>query len=74
MSRRRRSSYASSKLRIGLLAALLGAALFTGVSWAQETGQGAGAGPVKSTLTGVILGQKDPIFFIIAILAYVLVK
>jgi len=70
---RRRSSYASSKLRIGLLAAMLGAALFAGVSWAQETGAGgAGGTPVKeSTLFTVIFGQKDPIFFIIAILSVV---
>jgi biopolymer transport protein ExbB len=68
---RRRSSYASSKLRIGLLAAMLGAVLFAGVSWAQETGQGGGSTAVKSTLTSVILGQKDPIFFIIAILSVV---
>jgi biopolymer transport protein ExbB len=71
---RRRSSYSSSKLRIGLLAALLGAALFAGVSWAQEAGQAAGAGgtPVKeSTLFTVIFGQKDPIFFIIAVLSVV---
>jgi biopolymer transport protein ExbB len=65
--------YASSKLRVGLLAALMGAMFFVGTGWAQDAGAGGGgAAPAKGQgLVSIVLGHIDPIFIIIAALSVV---
>src|SRR5687767_9303354 len=66
--------YAASKLRVGLLAALLGAMFFVGTGWAQDAGAAGGtpAEPVKGQgLIRIVLGHIDPIFIIIALLSVV---
>jgi len=67
--------YASSKFRIGLLAALLGTVVFVGTGWAQDAGGGGGGAAgetvTKSTLFSVIFTHIDPIFVIIALLSVV---
>jgi biopolymer transport protein ExbB len=63
--------YASSKFRIGLLAALLASAVFVGSSWAQDAGATTQEKLVKTNLFSVIFGHIDPIFVIIAVLSVV---
>ncbi len=70
---KKKRGYASSKLRVGLLAALMGAMFFVGTGWAQDAGAGgAAAPPAKGQgLVSIVLGHIDPIFVIIAILSVV---
>src|SRR5687767_4402681 len=64
--------YAASKLRVGLLAALLGAMFFVGTGWAQDAGAAGGAeAPKAQGLVSIVLGHIDPIFIIIAALSVV---
>lgn len=60
----------SSKLRVGMLVALLSVACFVGTTWAQDTSADA-APKTKSTLVTVIFGHIDPIFVIIALLSII---
>ena len=63
--------FASSRFRFALLAFVLGAAVFAGTSYAQTPGANGAATPPanKTGLVSLILGNMDPIFFVIVALS-----
>jgi biopolymer transport protein ExbB len=63
--------YAASKIRIGLLALLLGAVVFVTTGYAQDTGADQGTTQVRNynVVTLIFSHMADPIFWSIAILS-----
>ena len=56
---KKKRGYASSKLRVGLLAALMGAMFFVGTGWAQDAGAGGGAAaPARPGPGHIVLGTS----------------